>query len=39
MTMQAIIKRNVEEINRLPENKVEEISDFANLVIKRDEDH
>ena len=39
MTKQAIIKRTVDVINRLPDNKAEEISDFADFVIKRYEDH
>ena len=38
MNKQSIIERTVEVINRLPENKAEEISDFADFVIKRFED-
>ena len=38
MTKQSIIERTVEVINKLPENKAEEISDFADFVIKRYED-
>jgi hypothetical protein len=38
MTKQSIIERTVEAINRLPDNKAEEISDFADFVIKRFED-
>ncbi len=38
MTKQSIIERTVEVINRLPNNKAEEISDFADFVIKRYED-
>ncbi len=39
MTRQAIIKRTVSAINQLPENKAEEISDFADFVAKRYEEH
>ena len=39
MTKQSIIERTVEAINRLPDNKAEEISDFADFVIRRYEDH
>jgi len=39
MTKQAIIERMVEVINRLPNNKAEEIADFADFVIKRHEDY
>jgi len=39
MTKQKIIDRTVEIINKLPESKAEEISDFANFVIKRYEDN
>ncbi len=38
MTRQAIIERTVKAINQLPENKAEEISDFADFVIKRYEE-
>ncbi len=38
MTKQLIIERTIEAINRLPENKAEEISDFADFVIKRYEE-
>jgi hypothetical protein len=38
MTKQSIIERTVEVINSLPDNKAEEISDFADFVIKRYED-
>jgi hypothetical protein len=38
MTKQSIIERTLEAINRLPVNKAEEISDFADFVIKRFED-
>jgi uncharacterized membrane-anchored protein YjiN (DUF445 family) len=38
MTKQSIIERTIEVINRLPENKAEEISDFADFVIKRYEE-
>lgn len=39
MTHQAIIKRTVQVINSLPEDKAEEISEFADFVIKRYEEH
>jgi len=39
MTRQAIIERTIKAINQLPENKAEEISDFADFVIKRFEEH
>jgi superfamily I DNA/RNA helicase len=39
MTRQAIIERTLKAINQLPEDKAEEISDFADFVIKRFEDH
>lgn len=39
MTRQAIIERTLKAISQLPENKAEEISDFADFVIKRHEDH
>lgn len=39
MTKQAIIERTVKIINQLPEDKAEEISDFADFVIKKFEDH
>lgn len=38
MTRQAIIERTVKAINQLPEDKAEEISDFADFVIKRYEE-
>jgi hypothetical protein len=38
MTKQAIIERTIEVIKRLPDNKAEEVSDFADFVIKRYED-
>ncbi len=38
MTRQAIIERTVKAINQLPEEKAEEISDFADFVIKRYEE-
>ena len=38
MTRQAIIERTVKAINQLPEDKAEEISDFADFVIKRFEE-
>jgi hypothetical protein len=39
MTRQAIIERTLNAINQLPEDKAEEISDFANFVIKRYEEY
>lgn len=39
MTRQAIIERTIKAINRLPEDKAEEISDFADFVSKRYEEH
>lgn len=39
MTRQAIIERTIKVISQLPEDKAEEISDFADFVIKRYEDH
>ena len=39
MTKQAIIERTIKAINLLPEDKAEEISDFADFVIKRYEEH
>ena len=39
MTRQAIIDRTIKAINQLPEDKAEEISDFADFVIKRFEEH
>ena len=38
MSKQAIIERTVKIINQLPESKAEEISDFADFVIKRYEE-
>ncbi len=35
MTKQAIIERILNAINHLPEDKAEEISDFADFVAKR----
>ncbi len=39
MTRQAIIERTIKAINLLPEDKAEEISDFADFVSKRYEEH
>lgn len=39
MTKQAIIERTIKAINQLPEEKAEEISDFADFVAKRYEEH
>lgn len=38
MTKQAIIERKIRVINHLPEDKAEEISDFAAFIIKRNEE-
>jgi hypothetical protein len=39
MTKQLIIQKTVNAINQLPENKAEEISDFADFIAKRYEEH
>lgn len=39
MTRQAIIERTIKAINQLPEEKAEEISDFADFVTKRYEEN
>ncbi len=39
MTRQVIIERTIKAINQLPEDKAEEISDFADFIIKRYEEH
>ena len=39
MTRQAIIERTIKAINQLPEEKAEEISDFADFVSKRYEEY
>ncbi|TKK68996.1 hypothetical protein FC093_09905 [Ilyomonas limi] len=39
MTRQAIIERTIKAINQLPEEKAEAISDFADFVTKRYEEH
>lgn len=38
MTRKAIIERTVKVINQLPESKAEEISDFADFIIKKYEE-
>ena len=38
MTRQAIIERTVNVINQLPDEKAQEISDFAEFIIKRYEE-
>ena len=38
MTRQAIIERTVYAIKQLPEDRAEEISDFADFIIKRYEE-
>lgn len=39
MTRQIIIERTLKAINQLPEDKAEEISDFADFVFKRYEEN
>ena len=39
MTRQAIIERTLRAINQLPEEKAEEISTFAEFIIKQYEEH
>ncbi len=39
MTRQIIIERTLRAINQLPEDKAEAISDFADFVFKRYEEH
>ncbi len=39
MSKQLIIEKTVKAINRLPEDKAEEISDFADFISKRYEEH
>ena len=39
MTRQAIIERTIQAINQLPDEKAQEISDFADFMIKRYEEH
>ena len=39
MTRQVIIERTLKIINQLPEDKAAEISDFADFVFKRYEEH
>jgi hypothetical protein len=39
MTRQAIIERTIKAINQLPEEKAEEISNFADFIMKRYEEH
>ncbi|MDQ3845866.1 MAG: DUF2281 domain-containing protein [Bacteroidota bacterium] len=38
MTRQAIIERTLKAINQLPEEKAEEISDFAEFIMKQYEE-
>ena len=38
MTKQSIIERTINAINQLPEDKAEEISDFADFVFKKFEE-
>jgi hypothetical protein len=39
MTRQLIIEKTIKAINQLPEDKAEEISDFADFVTKRYEEN
>ena len=39
MKRQLIIERTLKAINQLPEDKAQEISDFADFVFKRYEEH
>ena len=39
MTRQHIIEKTLKAINRLPEDKAAEISDFADFVLQRYEEH
>jgi hypothetical protein len=39
MTRQAIIERTLRAINQLPDDKAEEISTFAEFVMKQYEEH
>ena len=39
MIRQLIIERTIKAINQLPEEKAEEISNFANFITKRYEEH
>jgi hypothetical protein len=39
MTKQAIIERTINAINQLPEDKAEEISDFADFIMKKFEEN
>jgi hypothetical protein len=39
MTRKAIIKQTIKAINRLPEDKAQEISDFADFIARRYEEH
>ena len=39
MTRQLIIERTLKVINQLPEDKAEEIFDFADFLFKRYEEH
>lgn len=38
MTRKAIIEKTISILNRLPEDKAEEISDFAGFIIKKYEE-
>ena len=39
MTKQAIVERTIKTINLLPADKAQEISDFADFIRKRHEEH
>ena len=39
MTRKAIIERTIKAINTLPDDKAQEISDFADFIMKQYEEH
>ena len=38
MTREAIIQKSVSTLSKLPQNKVEEVADFANFLLQQQED-
>ena len=38
MTREAIIQKTVATLSKLPQNKVEEVADFADFLLKQQED-
>ncbi|SHN06775.1 hypothetical protein SAMN04488057_10622 [Cyclobacterium lianum] len=38
MTKEGLIRRTVEALERLPEGRIQEIADFAEFVLKKNED-